>query len=682
MNKTGARQLTMVLPLFSNLPKLLLLLFLLIILHTPRTKSLDPDSLKYYYCPNKTDSTSFKANRDLLLSSLTSAASISGFSNNTKGQSPNEVYGVAQCRGDLSLDECRTCLNTIEKESLQVCSNGSYLDIFHDYCILRYSDKDFFGQVDASYYRDRTESKVTQLPQFNDKLGNLMDSLMTTAAYGDSSRMFAAGMANYTSSDTIYGLVQCTMDLSNEECYSCLSSLVSSISYCCNASTGARVYGGTCIIRFDSYLFYNITSADELSSPPPVAPVSPPSGATPSNTTGGGTGGATKVIAIVVISVVAALALIVALLVIYLRRRKAVRRNTINESHTEDIGSVESLLLDLSTLRVATANFAEFNKLGEGGFGAVYKGFLPDGREIAVKRLSRHSGQGLGELKNELILVAKLQHKNLVRLLGVCVEEQEKLLVYEFVPNRSLDTILFDDERRSQLDWGKRYKIINGVARGLLYLHEDSQLKIIHRDLKASNVLLDVEMIPKIADFGLARLFGGDQTQGITNRVVGTFGYMAPEYAMRGHISTKSDVFSFGVLVLEIVTGRRNNGYFDSEQGEDLLSYTWEHWRAGRTTELIDPSSGNHYSRSEMLRSIHIGLLCVQEDPVERPNMSMVVVMLSSETVSLKAPSRPAFCIRQRSIVSETHGVRRNQRLRKSTVASRNEVSITDLEPR
>ncbi|XP_073006013.1 cysteine-rich receptor-like protein kinase 6 isoform X1 [Typha latifolia] len=673
---------------FSNLPKPLLLLFLFIILDTPITKSQDPDSRRYINCRKDanytTNSTSFKDNRDLLLSSLSSAASISGFSNNTKGQFSDQVYGVAQCRGDLSLDECRACLSTIVKESLQVCSSGMSLEIWHDYCFLRYSDKYFFGTVDTSayYYYSTSTSNATQLQLFNEKLGNLIDILINKAAYGDSSRMFATGMVNYTSSDKIYGLMQCTRDLPNEECYQCLKVYSDQISTCCNARIGARVYAMNCIIRYDSYPFYNSTAANELSSPPPVAPVSPPSGATPSNTTGGGTGGATKVIAIVVISVVAALALIVALLVIYLRRRKAVRRNTINESHTEDIGSVESLLLDLSTLRVATANFAEFNKLGEGGFGAVYKGFLPDGREIAVKRLSRHSGQGLGELKNELILVAKLQHKNLVRLLGVCVEEQEKLLVYEFVPNRSLDTVLFDDERRRQLDWRKRYKIINGVVRGLLYLHEDSQLKIIHRDLKASNVLLDAEMIPKIADFGLARLFGGDQTQGITNRVVGTFGYMAPEYAMCGHISTKSDVFSFGVLVLEIVTGRRNNGYFGSEQGENLLSYTWEHWRAGTTTELIDPSLGNYYSRSEMLRCIHIGLLCVQEDPVERPKMSMVVVMLSSETVSLKAPSRPAFCIRQSSIVSETHGVRRNQSSRKSTLVSRNEVSITDPEPR
>ncbi|CAL9750746.1 unnamed protein product, partial [Musa acuminata subsp. burmannicoides] len=206
------------------------------------------------------------------------------------------------------------------------------------------------------------------------------------------------------------------------------------------------------------------------------------------------------------------------------------------------------------------------NKLGEGGFGAVYKGLLPDGRVIAVKRLL-NSGQGLGELKNELLLVAKLQHRNLVKLLGVCLEE-ETMIVYEYVPNSSLDKFLFGNSRGKQLTWGIRYKIICGIARGLLYLHEESQLKIIHRDLKASNILLDADMNPKIADFGLAKLFDIDQTQGTTNRVMGTFGYMAPEYVMQGKFSIKSDVFSFGVLVLEILTGRKSNGSHNPEVTE------------------------------------------------------------------------------------------------------------------
>jgi len=184
--------------------------------------------------------------------------------------------------------------------------------------------------------------------------------------------------------------------------------------------------------------------------------------------------------------------------------------------------SFESIYIGLSTLRSATSNFDENNKLGEGGFGVVYKGALPDGQEVAVKRLSESTTQGLGQMKNELALLAKLQHKNLVRMVGVCLEEGEHLLVYDYMPNKSLDTIIFDPNKSKQLDWGVRFRIINGISRGLQYLHEHSQLKIIHRDLKASNILLDADMKPKISDFGLAKIFDDDQTRRATSRIIGT----------------------------------------------------------------------------------------------------------------------------------------------------------------
>ncbi|CAN6453298.1 unnamed protein product [Victoria cruziana] len=180
-------------------------------------------------------------------------------------------------------------------------------------------------------------------------------------------------------------------------------------------------------------------------------------------------------------------------------------------------------LLDLATITTATNGFSLENKLGEGGFGPVYRGKLSGGQEIAVKRLSRNSGQGAQEFMNEAGLIAKLQHRNLVKLVGCCVEENEKILVYEYMPNKSLDAFLFDETLARQLDWESRYTIVMGIARGLLYLHQDSRLRVVHRDLKASNILLDAAMNPKISDFGIARIFGGDQTQEInTRRVVGT----------------------------------------------------------------------------------------------------------------------------------------------------------------
>ncbi|VAH02583.1 unnamed protein product [Triticum turgidum subsp. durum] len=337
----------------------------------------------------------------------------------------------------------------------------------------------------------------------------------------------------------------------------------------------------------------------------------------------------------------------------------------------DDIQSIDSLLLDLLTLRVATNDFGEGTMLGKGGFGMVHKGVLPDGKQIAVKRLSHSSRQGIGELKSELVLVAKLRHRNLVSLIGVCLEEQEKILVYEFMPNRSLDTILFDVEKRKDLDWGRRFKIISGVARGLQYLHEDSQLKIVHRDLKASNILLDFDYNPKISDFGLAKIFGGDQSEDVTRRIAGTYGYMSPEYAMHGQYSAKSDAFSFGVLVLEIVTGRRNNGSCNSEQYVYLVNLVWEHWTRGNVVELIDPSLSGHPSHvDQVLKCIRTGLLCVQNRPEDRPAMSSVNSMLTSQSVRLPSVSMPAFCDRLSGCSDNSES------------ESSNGMTITKLEPR
>ncbi|XP_050210031.1 G-type lectin S-receptor-like serine/threonine-protein kinase RKS1 isoform X2 [Mercurialis annua] len=240
---------------------------------------------------------------------------------------------------------------------------------------------------------------------------------------------------------------------------------------------------------------------------------------------------------------------------------------------------------DFGSIATATNNFSNANKLGEGGFGAVYRGLLDGEQEIAVKRLSRYSGQGTEEFKTEVTLIAKLQHRNLVRLIGYCVQEQEKMLIYEYLPNKSLDSFIFDEAKRSNLNWSMRHNIICGIARGILYLHQDSRLRIIHRDLKASNVLLDASMNPKISDFGMARIFGVDQIEANTNHVVGTYGYMSPEYAMQGSFSVKSDVYSFGILLLEIITGRKNSSYYEESTSTNLVGYSFRFGSCGKKAE-------------------------------------------------------------------------------------------------
>ncbi|KAK2631778.1 hypothetical protein EUGRSUZ_L02457, partial [Eucalyptus grandis] len=292
----------------------------------------------------------------------------------------------------------------------------------------------------------------------------------------------------------------------------------------------------------------------------------------------------------------------------------------------DEISTAESLQFDFGTIRAATDNFSDSKKLGQGGFGAVYMGQLSNGQEIV----------------NEVMLLARLQHRNLVRLLGFCLEGVERLLIYEFVPNSSLDQFIFDPLKHANHDWDRRHKIIMGIARGKLYLHEDSRLRIIHQDLKASNILLDSDMHAKILDFGMARLFELDQTQAETNRVVGTYGYMALEYAMHGNFSIKSDVFSFGVLVLEIVSGQRNNLFQASNNTKVLTSYVWKNWREGTISNIIDPCITFSLS-TKIVRCVHIGLLCVQENVANRPTMTSVLLMLNSHSVTPQVPSQPAF---------------------------------------
>ncbi|XP_074269983.1 G-type lectin S-receptor-like serine/threonine-protein kinase B120 [Silene latifolia] len=290
----------------------------------------------------------------------------------------------------------------------------------------------------------------------------------------------------------------------------------------------------------------------------------------------------------------------------------------------------------------STDFFSDKNKLGQGGFGPVYKGVLPDGQEIAVKILSRISGQGVEEFKNEIMLIAQLQHRNLVKILGFSMHAEEKILLYEYMPNKSLDCFIFDPVKKVQLDWKTRFSIIEGIARGLLYLHRDARCRIIHRDLKSSNILLDKEMNPKISDFGMARIFGGDQDQANTDRVVGTYGYMSPEYAMEGFFSERSDVYSFGVLLLEVITGYRN-ARFQFGEHMNLIEYAWQLWNEGRTIELIDSSTSSSFPSKEFTRCVHIAMLCVQDSAVYRPTMSQVVLWLETDSPALPDPTKPTL---------------------------------------
>ncbi|XP_059640902.1 G-type lectin S-receptor-like serine/threonine-protein kinase At1g11410 isoform X2 [Cornus florida] len=334
-------------------------------------------------------------------------------------------------------------------------------------------------------------------------------------------------------------------------------------------------------------------------------------------------------VAIMVVSVAVVSFLIIFLAYWFVMKKSKGKRGMGNLSFSENElveseTSTDLPFFDLSTIVAATDNFSSANRLGQGGFGTVYKGRLHNGQEIAVKRLSKNSGQGIKEFKNEVMLIAKLQHRNLVKLVGCCIQQEEKMVIYEYLPNKSLDLFIFDEAKRSSMGWEKLFDIILGIARGMLYLHQDSRLRIIHRDLKASNVLLDAAMNPKISDFGMARIFGGDQIEANTNRVVGTY---------------------FGVVVLEIICGRKNSSY-NQENFQNLIGHVWDLWGKGESLDIANSSLGESYQTHQVLRCIHIALLCVQEHATDRPTMSAVVVMLCNET-SLPLPKQPAFISRR-----------------------------------
>ncbi|XP_021811628.1 putative receptor-like protein kinase At4g00960 isoform X2 [Prunus avium] len=586
------------------------------------------------YCSKCSDTGTYTAgdeyqeNLKSLLSSFSSNTqnNSDGFYNSSRGQDSNKINAIALCRGDLSQDSCQTCLNTSTYILLQNCSTQKEAIIWAERCMVRYSYNLIFGIEQTDPFKHLPSPNSAKNPQqFELVLTPLLGILSDRAASGNSLKKFAAGHATVPGGETIYALAQCTPDMDKQNCSRCLNQSVTEIPTCCGGMNGGRILKPSCNLRYENSSFFESTAGSSVD-----IPVSKEA-KKKSNT---------KQTVIIIVVVLVVFVTIFSSICFFFRVKKR-RVELEQDENSEDVSLVESLQYDFETVRSATDDFSDANKLGQGGFGAVYKGRLANGTYIAVKRLSKNSEQGDREFKTEVTLVAQLQHRNLVRLLGFCLKAGERILIYEYVPNTSLNHFIFDPIDQAHLDWETRYKIIGGIARGLLYLHEDSRLRIIHRDLKPSNILLDEDMNPKIADFGMARLFMMDQTQGDTQTIVGTYGYMAPEYAIHGRFSVKSDVFSFGVLVLEILSGKRINSFRNRENEEDLLSYAWRNWRDDTVANIMDPKLTTGLG-IEMMRCIHIGLLCVQENVASRPSMASVVSMLNSHSVTLSLPSRPA----------------------------------------
>ncbi|XP_020572048.1 cysteine-rich receptor-like protein kinase 2 [Phalaenopsis equestris] len=581
---------------------LISLSFLKLAMADPRT------SLVAQYCNN-----TLAANGAILadnfvpsMDNLSSHVNANGYGTSITGVDPNAVCALAQCYGDLNSIDCKLCFSEIRSQ-LPKCYPNTGGTLFLDGCFGRYENYTFFNEIfsrnDTAIcsFSNNNSNPIIFGQAVKEAVGNV--SLKAQNSHG-----FAVGSASNLNS-TVYVLAQCWENLNSALCSSCLDAASSAILSCSPATEGRALYAG-CFMRYSTRLFWNVNETSSSSS------------------------GKSKAIWIVVGLLLGAIFLILVGLLIAKKRGLWGRKKSasLKDLYGQEMAAVilqSNLNFKYEDLRKATNNFRLSNKLGQGSYGTVYKGVLSDGKEVAVKQLFLNTRQWIDQFFNEVDLVNQVRHKNLVRLLGCSLDGSESLLVYEYYSNRSLDLFIFDESRDKHLDWQQRFDIIQGVAEGLSYLHDESDTKIIHRDIKASNILLDDKLKPKITDFGLARSFAQDQTH-LTTGIAGTLGYLAPEYIVHGHLTEKADVYSFGVLVLEIVTGKRCSSPVGSHAEHSLLAKVWNHYKMNTLDNVIDNRIYNKNVSDDVIQVILIGLQCTQADPHSRPTMSRVVEMLRS----------------------------------------------------
>ncbi|XP_068642136.1 cysteine-rich receptor-like protein kinase 1 [Aristolochia californica] len=570
-------------------------------------------------------------NQTILCLVSKAAAGSHGFCENET----SSIYGFAQCRGDVVGEDCGACVKETGSIILEECQGRGEGRAYGDKCVVFYQQKQFSMDSEQSPVKgpecggDSTGDRARRSAAITDVLGQLSEDIVRTNG------SFAAG-----SSGDVYGIVQC-WGRWGEQCGNCLNGANEAlVGICSGCVEGGVVFDG-CLLRYDKYQMSSGIPPTPTISPPPRSQLQTSSGRS-------------QAFYFFIGGVILLCLCVIMILILWKFIMPAKLKNVLSPAkglQAPDFfsGNLRTIsYFDYQILKKATKNFHPSKQLGRGGFGPVYKGKLVDGRVIAVKRLAlERSQQGEAEFLAEVRMITSIQHKNLLRLLGCCSDGEQRLLVYEYMKNRSLDLIIYG---RSDLflNWKARFQIILGVARGLQYLHEDSHLRIIHRDIKASNILLDDKFQPKIGDFGLARFFPEDQTY-LSTTFAGTLGYTAPEYAIRGELSEKADIYSFGVLVLEIVSCRKNTDLTLPSEMQYLPEYAWKLYERSRVMNLVDPKlQADGFAESDVLQAIHVALLCLQPYPSIRPRMSEIVAMITCKVDDMPTPVRPAFLNRKR----------------------------------
>lgn len=526
------------------------------------------------------------------------------------------MYGLAQCFQDLSHTDCLLCYAAC-RTKLPRCLPSISARIYLDGCFLRYDN--------YSFYKEAT-NRLIDTVNCSSKYGVVVDEVAKEEflenvgfVIGNVTRG-AVGNKGFAVAEVkgVYALAQCWKSVGSDGCKECLEKAGKAVINECFPKREGRGLNAGCYLRYSTEKFYNDNGQAQ---------------------NGRGFPRIGAIVAIVLSAVAFLMLFLFAAYAGYARllRIKEERYNIGQISTSIDKASLN---FKYETLEKATDYFNPSKKIGQGGAGSVYKGSLQNGKTVAVKRLIFNTRQWVDDFFNEVNLISGIQHKNLVKLLGCSIEGPESLLVYEYVPNRSLDQFIFDKNKVQILNWKQRFDIIVGTAEGLAYLHGGAKERIIHRDIKSSNVLLDENLTPKIADFGLARCFAADQTH-LSTGIAGTLGYMAPEYLVRGQLTEKADVFSFGVLVLEIVCGRRNNAFI--EDFGSLLQTVWKLYKTNKLAEVVDPCLRDKFPEKEASDVLRIGLLCTQASAALRPSMEEVVQMLTIKDCEIPIPKQPPF---------------------------------------
>ncbi|CAK9176142.1 unnamed protein product [Ilex paraguariensis] len=526
------------------------------------------------------------------------------------------IYALAQCFQDLSHTDCLLCY-AASRTRLPRCLPSVSARIYLDGCFLRYDNHSFYNEstdpvrdrVNCSSSLGKLDRNEAATLKFEKGIGELIDNVTESAVLN--------GGFGVSAMKGVYGLAQCWKTVSKEGCRECLEKAGKDVKGCFPSREGRALNAG-CYFRYSTKKFFS-SEAEKLKKHSGVSKI-----------------GVTLAIALAaaaffMVSLFAAYAA-------YVRMSKKKERSNLRQISNSFNRS--GLNFKYETLEKATDFFAPSKKIGQGGAGSVYVGTLPNGTTVAVKRLFFHTRQWVDEFFNEVNIISGVQHRNLVKLLGCSIEGPESLLVYEYFPNKSLDQFLFDKENIQILNWKQRIDIIVGTAEGLAYLHGGAEQRIIHRDIKSSNILLDECLAPKIADFGLARCFAADKTH-LSTGIAGTLGYMAPEYIVRGQLTEKADVYSFGVLVLEIVCGKRNNAFI--EDSTSVLQTVWKLYKTDKLAESVDPCLKDDFPAKEVCKVLQIGLLCTQASAALRPSMDEVVQMLANEDSEIPMPNQPPF---------------------------------------